>query len=190
MKNGSVSIKIKNDFIVKGTREEKNLQAWFENQVGVRKAKIHTEKGFENYVVSFTELKKFKTLKQNKTFWSLIDCFWQSSCSSFYTYDEMKEYYYRIAGLIEVKTKNILKEETRRMLFEAIKVLPLEFTEKQRVWQFLKGEYERHLSWSIVKKSKAILAIDSLLKHMDESNVIGSKMGKKYEEILIGMEKI
>lgn len=182
--------KLINHFKVLGTQEEKNLQAWIENQIGTRKAKVFTKKGFENYVVIFENIKKWKTNQQNKTFWALIDCFYKSSCSSFWSYEEMVEHYYRIAGLITIKTKNCLKQETKLLLYNAIKKLHLTYKTEQNIYKMLKGEYEKHLSWSRVGKKKAILTIDSLLHDMDESNVIGSKMGKKYEEILIGMEKL
>lgn len=181
---------MENDFEVKTTLDLIPLKKWLENQIGIRKDKKDADKGFEEFVISFTEFKKFKSLKQNRTFWALINCFWESGCGSFYTYDDMKEYYYRIAGLISIKTKSILCNKTKNMLYKAIKILPLTFGVKQKIYKMLRGEYEKHESWSIVKKKKARLAIDTLMHDMDESNVLGSKMGKKYEEILKGMDKI
>jgi hypothetical protein len=128
-----------------------------------------------------------KTQQQNKTFWALIDCFWQSGCSSFLTYNDMLFYYYRIAGLVELVKKEELEKKTKKMLFKAINLLPIEETERAKVFSLLSGKYEKCLSWSMVEKEKALLAIDSLIKDMDESNVFGSKMGNKYREILKGM---
>jgi hypothetical protein len=132
---------------------------------------------------------KIKTLQQNKTFWALLDCFWHSGCSSFLDYIDLTMYYYRVAGLAKVIKKDILQKETKQMLHKAIKILPIEENERAKIYKLLKGEYEKCLSWSVVKKEKAILAIDTLLHDMDESNVLGSKMGKKYQEILNGMDE-
>lgn len=176
---------MKNHFKVLGIREEKELQAWLENQIGIRKAKVHTNEGFESYVVSFTGLEKFKSLEQNRTFWALVDAFWQSGCSSFISYEALVERYYKIAGLITIKTKSILNDLTRAVLYKGVKALPITFTEKQKVYQMLRGEYEKWESWSRVKKEKATLTISTLMHDMDSAGV----NTKKYEEILKGMNK-
>ena len=180
-----MKIKLKNHFTVKTTLDLKTLEAWLENQVGERKARIFTDKGFKGFVVEFLTLEKFKSNQQNRTFWSLLDCFWESGCSSFNTYDDMVEFYYRIAGLITIKTKSTLKRETKAMIYKAIKILPLTFGVKQKVYKMLRGEYEKYLSWSVVKKKKATLTISTLMHDMNEAGV----SSKKYDEILIGMGK-
>jgi hypothetical protein len=169
------------EIIIKGIRELKKL----EDEIGVRKAKIMSEKGFESFVVCFMSPDEYKTKKQNKTFWSLIDCFWASGCSSFYAYNDLVEYYYRIAGLITIKTKSTLSKSTKATLYKAIKILPLVFSEKKKVYKMLRGKYEKWESWSRVKKDKATLTIDTLIKDMCEAGV----NSKKFEEIMEGIEK-
>lgn len=91
----------------------------------------------------------YKTYKQNRLFHSLLNIFWDSGCSSYTSYDNMRLTYKRLGGLV----KNI-------------------------DGRIVEG------SWSDAKKDQAKRVIDNLLREMDESGVIGSKEGKKYEFIL------
>lgn len=43
----------------------------------------------------------YKSNKQNNLFHSLLECFWESGCSSFGDYDDLRNYYKRIAGLVK-----------------------------------------------------------------------------------------
>jgi hypothetical protein len=43
----------------------------------------------------------YKSNKQNNLFHSLLECFWESGCSSFGNYDDLRNYYKRIAGLVK-----------------------------------------------------------------------------------------
>lgn len=43
----------------------------------------------------------YKSNKQNNLFHSLLQCFWESGCSSFGDYDELRNYYKRVAGLVK-----------------------------------------------------------------------------------------
>lgn len=180
---------MKNYFKVNNISDLKNLELWFKEQVVSKRDKHKMIDLFEPFVVEFKEMKKWKSNQQNRTFWALIDCFSKSSCGSFHSYSEMVEYYYRIAGLITIKTKSTLEKSTKLKLYKVIEANSFHDWEKKAIYKLLKGEYEKHLSWSRVKKDKATLTIDCLLKDMNEAQVIGSKMGKKYEEILNGMEE-
>lgn len=51
----------------------------------------------------------YKTQKQNNLFHSLLGCFWESGVSSFGDYDELRQYYKRVAGLVK-KRGNFLVE--------------------------------------------------------------------------------
>lgn len=181
--------KIKNYYKIEKISDLNNLNEWFKLNIIQRKDKFEMTDLFEPFVVEFLSLEKFKSKRQNRTFWSLINCFWESGCSSFNNYDDMVEFYYRVAGLITIKTKSTLKQETKQMIYKAIRILPLTHEVKQKVYKMLRGEYEKYLSWSKVKKDKATLVISTLMYDMDESQVMDSKMGKKYEEILNGMRK-
>ena len=130
-----------------------------------------------------------KTDPQNKTFHKLLNIYWLSGCSSFISYDELRLHYKRIAGLVKVKYESSLTTETKNILWKAIKILPLEETEKQKVINLLKGKYEIIESWATATKEQAKHTLEVLLYDMDMSEVISSSKGKEYEEVLKGMEK-
>lgn len=141
----------------------------------------------ELYIDILTK-EQYLNAKQNRTFHALLDCFWKSGCSSFATKQDMKFYYKRQIGLIEVMYDNSnLTEETKHMVWEAAKILPLAAGQQAELVDLLKGRVLKEHSWSEAKKQRATEAIDNILRDMDMSGVMGSKMGKKYQEILEGM---
>ena len=138
--------------------------------------------------VDFLTKKQYKSRKQNNTFHALLDCFWKSGCSSFFSKDQMRFYYKRAIGLIDVVYDNSnLEHETKEMLWKAAKLLPLPNTQLVEIIDLLKGKVIKERSWSEATKEKATEAINMILHDMDESGVITSKEGKHYEEILEGM---
>jgi hypothetical protein len=129
-----------------------------------------------------------KTARQNRTFHSLVDCFWKSGCSSFLSKSELRWHYKRLIGLIEVAYFNPqITEETKSMVWQALKVLPLAEGQRALIVDLLKGKVMKEHSWSEAKKERATEAIDALLDDMDDAGVIASSQGKKYEEILGGL---
>ena len=141
----------------------------------------------EVYVDLLTK-QQYKNAKQNKTFHALLDCFWKSGCSSFMSKDEMRFYYKRSVGLIDMVFDNSnISEDTKNMLWKAIKLLPLENTQQIEVINLLRGKVIKERSWSIATKKQATEAIDMILHDMDMAGVSGSSEGKHYEEILEGM---
>lgn len=138
--------------------------------------------------VDFLTKQQYKSSKQNKTFHALLDCFWKSGCSSFASKDEMRFYYKRAVGLIDMVFDNSnISEETKEMLWKAIKILPLETTQQLEVINLLKGKVIKERSWSIATKKQATDAVDMILRDMDMAGVSGSAEGKHYDEILEGM---
>lgn len=138
--------------------------------------------------VDFLTQKQYKSRKQNNTFHALLDCFWKSGCSSFVSQNEMRFYYKRSVGLIQTLYDNSnLEQETKNMIWQAVKLLPLSNTQLIEVTNLLKGKVVKEMSWSIATKKQATEAIDMILHDMDESGVITSSEGKHYEEILEGM---
>lgn len=138
--------------------------------------------------VDFLTKQQYKSSKQNKTFHALLDCFWKSGCSSFASKDEMRFYYKRAVGLIDMVFDNSnISEDTKEMLWKAIKILPLETTQKLEVINLLKGKVVKERSWSIATKKQATDAVDMILHDMDMAGVSGSAEGKHYDEILEGM---
>ena len=138
--------------------------------------------------VDFLTKQQYKNAKQNKTFHALLDCFWKSGCSSFMSKDEMRFYYKRSVGLIDMVYDNSnISESTKEMLWKAIKLLPLETTQQIEVINLLRGKVVKERSWSIATKKQATEAIDMILHDMDMSGVVTSSEGKHYEEILEGM---
>lgn len=70
------------------------------------------EKMKSDYVcVDVCTKQTFKSREQNNLFHSLLQCFWESGCSSFNNYDELREYYKRVAGLVKPAGK-YLKEQS------------------------------------------------------------------------------
>ena len=139
------------------------------------------------YVELLTQ-KQYKSREQNNTFHALLDCFWKSGCSSFVSQNEMRFYYKRSVGLIQTVYDNSnLEQDTKNMIWKAVKLLPISTTQMLEVTNLLKGKVVKEMSWSIASKKQATEAIDMILHDMDESGVITSKEGKHYEEILEGM---
>lgn len=138
--------------------------------------------------VDFLTKKQYRSKKQNKTFHALLDCFWDSGCSSFVDENNMRFYYKKSVGLIDMVFENTnLTEETKQMVWKAIKILPLETTQKIEVINLLRGKVEKERSWSIATKKQATRAIDMILSDMNDAQVITSSEGKHYEQILEGM---
>ena len=134
------------------------------------------------YVEILTE-KQYKSRYQNALFHSLLSCFWDSGCSSFESYKSMRFHYKDIAHLIEYVFTNDLKESTKQMLWRAVKVLPIEESERKKVIELLRGKILIEHSWAESTKGMAKIAIDQLLNDMHEAGV----NSKKFEEILKGL---
>lgn len=135
------------------------------------------------YIEVITD-KQYKSKKQNRLFHALIDCFWESGCSSFESKQQLRWHYKWIAALIEIEYISPLNDWTKECLWKAIKLLPLDKEEMKSVVDLLRGKVLKEHSWGEASKHCAKLAIDELLKDMDCAGVINSKKGKKYEEIL------
>jgi hypothetical protein len=65
----------------------------------------------EYVCVDFISKQTLKSREQNNLFHSLLQCFWESGCSSFNDYDELRTYYKRVAGLVKPAGK-YLKEQS------------------------------------------------------------------------------
>lgn len=138
--------------------------------------------------VDFLTQTQYKSRKQNNTFHSLLDCFWDSGCSSFVSKNEMRFYYKRSVGLVQTLYDNSnIEQETKNMVWKALQLLPISNTQLLEVTNLLKGKVVKEMSWSAASKKQATQAIDMILHDMNESGVVTSSQGKKYEEILEGM---
>lgn len=138
--------------------------------------------------VDFLTKQQYRSKKQNKTFHALLDCFWDSGCSSFVDENTMRFHYKKAVGLIDMVFENTnLTEETKQMVWKAIKILPLEMTQRIEVINLLKGKVEKERSWAVATKKQATRAIDMILSDMNNAEVITSSEGKHYENILEGM---
>ena len=124
--------------------------------------------------------KQYKSRQQNALFHSLLSCFWDSGCSSFESYKNMRFHYKDIAHLIEYVFTNDLKEETKQALWRVLKKLPIDESEKKKVIELLKGKVLIEHSWAESTKGMAKVAIDQLLNDMFQAGV----NSKKFEEIL------
>ena len=132
--------------------------------------------------------KQFKTRQQSNTFHALLNCFWKSGCSSFTSYDKMRDYYKRIAHLCEIEFENYLDEESKQMIWKAIKILPLTSEMRQEAIELLKGRILKWHSFSECSKEMAEIAISQLIEDMWKARVDDSPMAKKFKEILDGFK--
>lgn len=98
---------------------------------------------------------QYKTYRQNRLFHALLSIFWDSGCSSYLSYDDMRLSYKRLAGLVKNKDGRIIES-----------------------------------SWADATKEQAKRVIDNLLREMDESGVIGSSQGNRYQSILTSLGAI
>jgi hypothetical protein len=130
-----------------------------------------------------------KSSRQNRTFYALLNCFYASGVHSFASLEEMRVYYKKIGGLVQVVRESLLPLGARNMLYKVAKILPLKEKTRRKFRTMLAGKKEVELSWSEVSKEKATLVIDCLIQDMHEAGVSGSKLGAKFEEILSGLEK-
>lgn len=64
----------------------------------------------EYICVDFITKQTLKSREQNNLFHSLLECFWESGCSSFNDYDELRNYYKRVAGLVKPVGKYLLEQ--------------------------------------------------------------------------------
>lgn len=117
----------------------------------------------DEYMLYIEKVSKFKTLQQNSLFHSLISELFKTGITSYQTETELKEHYKEIAGLKEVKRLIILKDFTRKCLFSAIKLLPIEDSEKQKIYKLLNGESVEWHSWADATKEQATKAINQLI---------------------------
>lgn len=151
-----------------------------------KKLKDKIEKDY--FLIDVIEDKKIKTYLQNSTFHSLLQAFWESGCSSFNNYEDLRNYYKRIAGLITYKKIIDLKEDTKTYLKKCFDILPLEENEKIILNKMLKGEVEVWNSWSEVKRDKATIVISQLINDCMDSGVYASS--KKVQEIIDELNKL
>lgn len=138
--------------------------------------------------VEVVDEKKYKTNQQTRLFHSLLMCFWKSGCSSFNSYEDLRNHYKEVAHLLEFVFRNDLKEETKQMLWKAVKILPLEKEELSRVIELLRGRVLIWHSWSECSKEMATVALNQLINDMFAAGVDSSSQGKKFEEIMKGIK--
>ena len=128
---------------------------------------------------------------QNKSFHKLLEIFNASGCSSFLSYEELRNYYKKYAGLIEVEYKSELSQATKNYLWTCIKHGKsngiLDGVQYNEVVELLRGKTIIHKSWSSVSKKKATQAIDKLISDMFESGVDSSSKAREFETVLKGM---
>lgn len=145
---------------------------------------ISTDYGY----IEVLDEKQYKTQRQTRAFHALLMCFWKSGCSSFESYEDMRNFYKERAHLLEYIFRNDLKEETKKMLWKAIKLLPLDKDELTKVTYLLKGRVLVWHSWSECSKEMATLALDNIIHDMFAAGVDTSSQSKKFKEIMEGMK--
>lgn len=131
--------------------------------------------------------KKYKSNQQTRLFHSLLMCFWKSGCSSFNSYEDMRNYYKEQAYLLEYQFRNDLEPYTKECIWKALKFLPISAEEKKKVIELLKGKVLIWHSWSECSKEMATLTLDKLIRDMWEARVDSSSQANKFKEIVEGM---
>lgn len=131
--------------------------------------------------------KKYKSNQQTRLFHSLLMCFWKSGCSSFNSYEDLRNYYKEQAHLLEYQFKNDLESYTKECVWKALKFLPISEDEKKKVIELLKGKVLIWHSWSECSKEMATLTLDKLISDMWEARVDSSSQANKFKEIVEGM---
>ena len=145
---------------------------------------IDTEDDF-SYVEIVSE-RQYKSRQQSNTFHALLMCFWKSGRSSFTSYDKLRDYYKRVAHLCDIEFENYLDEESRQMIWKALKLLPLRKEMLQEAVELLKGRILKWRSFADCSKEMASVAINQLISDMWEARVDDSPQAKKFEEIVNG----
>jgi len=131
----------------------------------------------------------YKSDKQNRTFHKLLELFWDSAYSSYLCYDSMRRKFKEIAGLVKIEYRNnFISDEGKLMIWNAIKGLALSKDDRKGAIELLRGRIEKEGSWADATQKKATRTIKMILEEMDESGVIGSKVGKEYGEVLEKLE--
>lgn len=132
--------------------------------------------------------KKYKSQRQSRLFHSLLMVFWKSGCSSFESYEAMRNHYKEVAHLLEYKFHNDLQESTKSMLWKAIKLLPIADLERMKLIELLRGRVHIWHSWVECTRGMAEVTLNQLINDMTESGVYSSSQGAKFEEIMKGLE--
>ncbi len=146
---------------------------------------IDSDYGF----IEVVDEKKYKTNKQNKAFHGLLRIFWDSGCSSFLTYNDLRWHYKWIASLVEIMYISELDDWTKECVWKAIKVLPLKEEQRKAVIELLRGRVLKEHSWGEANRENATQALNQLINDMCEAGVSTSKVGKKFENALKDMSK-
>lgn len=137
--------------------------------------------------IEVIEEKKYKSNQQTRTFHSLLMCFWKSGCSSFNSYDELRNHYKEVAHLLEYQFKNELEPYTKECVWKALKFLPISEEEKKRVIELLRGKVLIWHSWSECSKEMATVTLNQLINDMFNAGVDSSSQAEKFKEIMEGM---
>ncbi len=131
--------------------------------------------------------RQYKSRRQSNSFHALLTCFWKSGCSSFESYEQMRNHYKEIAHLLEMQTYCPLERQTKEYLWKAVKLLPITESERNKIAELLRGRIAVWHSFSECSKEMATVAISQMIKDMWDSRVDDSPMAGKFKEILDGM---
>lgn len=137
--------------------------------------------------IEVIEEKKYKTNQQTRAFHSLLMCFWKSGCSSFNSYEDMRNHYKAVAHLLECGYHSDLKEETKQMAEKAVRLLPLDKYEFKKIMDMLRGKILIWHSWSECSKEMATVTLNQLINDMFSAGVDSSSQEAKFKEIMEGM---
>ena len=137
---------------------------------------ITTEYGY----IEVLDEKQYKSKQQNSLFHSLLMCFWESKLSSFDSYEDLRNHYKRIAHLCDVKWENTLPDNVKKILWKAIRLLPIPKQYLDEICELLKGRVVTWRSWADCSKEMASITLEQLINDMTFAGV----NSKKFQDIM------
>ncbi len=102
----------------------------------------------DSYTLIIATSKKQKSIEQNSLFHGLLQAFWESGCSSFESYDDLRLHYKETAGLIERVSIPSFSNEEKGIIYKIFKMLPISEATKTNIFyalrleKFIKSEAE------------------------------------------------
>lgn len=117
----------------------------------------------KEYIVYIMTPEQYKSNRQNSLFHSLLQELWNCGVSSYDTYEDLRDHYKELAGLITYKKIVSFEVSEKSMIYKALKLLPLKKSTFDKLWRLLSGEIEVHHSWADVSKSSATFSINTLI---------------------------
>jgi len=164
------------NFEIKSIKDFKEFEKYLEEK---RVELLRNNGLLKPYVISVQDWQEFKTQQQNKAFHKMLNLYYISGCHSqdVKSLDDLKAYYKHKIGLIDYY-----------LFYNGKKIKRVD--SKKDIPSYIKRNACRIIlkSWSQATKEQAIEAIELLKTDMINSQVLSSKYGKEFENLLNNLE--